>query len=246
MTVPQAALDRARPPRLRSPKSALGDALAEMPLFSHLEEAELDALLRSAAVRAFPKGEALVDPAESGALMILLNGWAALSAEQGDRRAVLALVQAPDALNLACVMAGSCAQTTWRAAGPCTVAFLSGSTFRETVARDPHLAVRVADTLARAYRHMVATAAAQRLQSAPRRLVDYLLALPPVDGDGDVVLLPHAKHLLASLLGMTPENLSRAIASLAPHGVAIHGSRVAIQDRQRLRATLEPGAAPEA
>jgi CRP/FNR family transcriptional activator FtrB len=49
------------------------------------------------------------------------------------------------------------------------------------------------------------------------------------------VRLPHSKHLLASLLGMTPENLSRTLVALAAHGVTVQGATVRIADRQRLR-----------
>jgi CRP/FNR family transcriptional activator FtrB len=43
------------------------------------------------------------------------------------------------------------------------------------------------------------------------------------------------KRLLASLLGMTPENLSRSIAALAAHGVTSEGRALVIQDREKLR-----------
>ncbi len=47
-------------------------------------------------------------------------------------------------------------------------------------------------------------------------------------GGGATVTLPHEKRLLASLLGMTPENLSRAFASLADYGVTVNGPAVTI------------------
>ncbi|HRD47354.1 MAG TPA: helix-turn-helix domain-containing protein, partial [Caulobacter sp.] len=47
-------------------------------------------------------------------------------------------------------------------------------------------------------------------------------------GGASTFVLPHEKRVLASLLGMTPENLSRAFAALADYGVEVAGPRVSI------------------
>ena len=41
--------------------------------------------------------------------------------------------------------------------------------------------------------------------------------------------------LLASLLGMTPENLSRTIAGLEPHGVVFRGRTIHVRDLSALK-----------
>ena len=55
---------------------------------------------------------------------------------------------------------------------------------------------------------------------------NYLLALRAVGDGGSIVRLHHEKRVLASLLGMTPENLSRSFAALNKYGVAVQGSVV--------------------
>ena len=52
--------------------------------------------------------------------------------------------------------------------------------------------------------------------------------------------LPTEKRLLASLLGMTPENLSRAFAALRPYGVTVNAARVTIARRDELLALAKP------
>ena len=54
------------------------------------------------------------------------------------------------------------------------------------------------------------------------------------------VSLPHDKRTLAALLGMTPENLSRAFATLRPYGVVVNGSSVTLSDLGGLTGLAKP------
>ena len=48
------------------------------------------------------------------------------------------------------------------------------------------------------------------------------------------------KRALASLLGMTPENLSRAFHTLAPYGVEVEGSEIRLAKRRDLETLAKP------
>ncbi len=50
------------------------------------------------------------------------------------------------------------------------------------------------------------------------------------------------KRLIASYLGMTPENLSRALKTLDDVGITVHGQTVTITDRERLLTFVPPDA----
>ena len=52
--------------------------------------------------------------------------------------------------------------------------------------------------------------------------------------------LPFGKARLASLLGMTPENLSRAFRNLQAYGVTVNGSRISITDQRDLETFAAP------
>jgi CRP/FNR family transcriptional activator FtrB len=84
-----------------------------------------------------------------------------------------------------------------------------------------------------------------KLNSATERLGCYLLALGEQRGagtDGPVtVTLPVEKALLATRLGTTPENLSRAFANLRPAGVRTSGCTVTITDMAQLRTACASG-----
>ena len=51
--------------------------------------------------------------------------------------------------------------------------------------------------------------------------------------------------LLASLLGMTPENLSRAFGVLGGHGIAVSAAQITITDRAALTAFSRPDPVPD-
>jgi len=52
--------------------------------------------------------------------------------------------------------------------------------------------------------------------------------------------LDFEKRRLASVLGMTPENLSRAMKGLRAHGVSVDGTRVTVTDRDALERFAMP------
>ena len=72
------------------------------------------------------------------------------------------------------------------------------------------------------------------------RLANRLLRLHEAQGANGRVTLPYDKRLLASLLGMTPENLSRSFGTLKPYGVVVNGAEVRLNDLETLRALAKP------
>ena len=49
-----------------------------------------------------------------------------------------------------------------------------------------------------------------------------------------------SSHVRSIVLGMTPENLSRAFSSLAPHGVEIEGATVTLLEPDGLARLAQP------
>jgi CRP/FNR family transcriptional activator FtrB len=66
------------------------------------------------------------------------------------------------------------------------------------------------------------------------------VTLHAADDARAVIRLPHEKRVLASLLGMTPENLSRAFSTLQRYGVGVHGAQVTLASAPALRALAKP------
>lgn len=97
----------------------------------------------------------------------------------------------------------------------------------------------VAD-LAQSYRSVVKNTKDLKLRSSLERLANYLLREQRRAGAAPAFDLPFDKRRLASLLGMTPENLSRAFKSLQAYGVATDGGRIAIGDQADLERFAKP------
>jgi CRP/FNR family transcriptional activator FtrB len=83
-----------------------------------------------------------------------------------------------------------------------------------------------------------------KVRQSAERLGNCLLEYSNRRGDRDQFELIGEKRLLASLLGMTPENLSRAFGTLKSHGVALDGAKVTIEDRERLSRFARPDPVP--
>ncbi|MDI1363417.1 MAG: helix-turn-helix domain-containing protein [bacterium] len=213
------------------------DHLRQVALFSPMCPAVRRAMAAAGEVLAVAKGH-VVDVRGQDALIVLLSGAVALSVQETDRQAILSTVRRPQALNLACVMARAGCPIRWRALEATSVLILPGAIFRSALADDASLAARAFGELAEAYQQLLSGAAGQRLQTAQRRVADYLLSLVSARRGKAMVQLPYEKHLLASLLGMTPENFSRALGRLSEHGVSVRGADIDITKVERLRAAL--------
>ena len=72
------------------------------------------------------------------------------------------------------------------------------------------------------------------------RLANHLLRHQKRAGGGGSFELDFEKRRLASVLGMTAENLSRAFKGLQPYGVTVEGPRIYIDDQADLERFAKP------
>jgi CRP/FNR family transcriptional activator FtrB len=79
-----------------------------------------------------------------------------------------------------------------------------------------------------------------KLRTSLERLANYLLRQQKRAGGQAAFDLDFEKRRLASVLGMTPENLSRAFKGLMPYGVAVEGMRITIKDQRDLERFAKP------
>ena len=116
-----------------------------------------------------------------------------------------------------------------------TLARFDIRTARQLAEQEPDIARALMSCLSH---HLLTTmdcVANDRLHTAPQRVAEYLLKACPVDGGPASIRLPFQKSLLAGMLGLAPEALSRAFSSLRRAGVTVRGRIIQISDVKSLR-----------
>lgn len=211
-----------------------------------LEAAHVDTfsrLCRSAFLQRFPRGAQLTAEGETNDfLYVLLEGAVELEGTWNDRDSTLALLRPLSTFVLASVILDVPALMTARTIMRSQVLMIPGETFRQAVREDSGLSFAVAEELSGCYSGVVRALKNYKLRGALERLANYLLAQQRRQGGGATLKLPCQKRVLASLLGMTPENLSRAFASLGPYGVKVDGALVTLTRPAALARLAKPDA----
>jgi CRP/FNR family transcriptional activator FtrB len=210
-------------------KTADMDRVRELPLFSGVSERTFQAVTANAFLQRFPAGTTLLTEGEMvGFLYVLLDGKVELQGTWNDKETVLAILQPVSTFILAAVVLEADALMSAQTIERSDILMLSGEAFRQAMRDDAAFAVAVAQELSGCYRILVRTIKNQKLRGGAERLANYLITQQVRQGGGATLTLPHEKRVLASLLGMTAENLSRAFATLTDYGVSVSGPQVTI------------------
>lgn len=210
-----------------------------LPLFRNLSDDQVSVLLSRSYMQRFPRGTLLFDEGQRpDFLMVLLEGSVELFARNHDcREAVMEILFPVDSFILAAALTGAPYLMAARTLQPSRILMLDADTLRRAVAADAGLAASVMAELAAHFRRMVRQVKDLKLRTGAQRLGCYVLGLAAQDGE---ITLRLDKRTLASRLGMTAENLSRAFSTLRNHGLVVQGSRLLVSDRESLAAFSHP------
>jgi CRP-like cAMP-binding protein len=120
---------------------------------------------------------------------------------------------------------------------PAEVIAIENETFRETLRHSFDTCSRLLATMSAHLHTLVSEVEGLYLHNATYRVVSYLLQEgAPEQAPGGVVRLEVPKHILAGLLSVKPETLSRVLAGLRDQGlIEVHGQEIALLDRDGLR-----------
>ncbi|KPF87370.1 hypothetical protein IP70_04165 [alpha proteobacterium AAP38] len=210
-----------------------------LPMFRQVEKEQLSSLAARGSLQRYPRGTLLFQEGDrADFLMVLLEGGVELFArDQAGSEAVVETLFPVDSFILAAALTGAPYLMSARTLLPSRVLLLDAEIFRHAVAADPALSAPVMAELAQHFRRLVRQIKDLKLRTGVQRLGCYVLGLA---GEGEEVVLPVDKRILASRLGMTAENLSRAFSALRDHGLSVQGNRLLIQDRAKLVAFSKP------
>lgn len=215
--------------------------IRHLPLFRDMMQVHFETLMLGAYAQSFPAGLELMrqgDPADF--LHVVMEGQVELFSQWGGRECTMAVVRPVGTFILAACIKDAPYLMSARTLERSRIILVPSSDVRAVFRRDPDFAVSVIQELAGAYRSIVRHAKGLKLRTSRERIASYLLRQSVLAGNVASYHLPVEKRLLASYLGMTPENLSRALKTLEADGVKLDGMRVIITDRASLAALAQP------
>jgi CRP/FNR family transcriptional activator FtrB len=217
------------------------DLIHALPLFAGIELDGFDALMRAAYFQRFPESVRLIAEGDSpDFLHVVVEGTVALTASANGRETVLELVRPMETFILAAVVRDQAYLMSARTLVRSRILMVPSRDVRAVFEADSIFARAVVTELAVRYRGVVKALKGQKLRTSAERLANYILRAEEEQGGSGRVRLAIEKRTLAALLGMTPENLSRAFATLAEHGVGVSGSDIVIDRRPALVSFADP------
>jgi CRP-like cAMP-binding protein len=211
--------------------------LMRTPFLSGLSGNSLARMLGSMAVLSLPARKSVFREGEDAdAFYCVLSGYVRLYRLNREGREADIRICAPGDTFAECLLYGDKkypfhAQTAEAA----TLARFDAQTVRELAEQESDVAKAVMISLSQHLLTAMDCVANDRLHTAPQRVANYILTRCPVDGGPASIRLPFQKSLLAGMLGLAPEALSRAFSTLRKTGVTVRGRVIQVGDVQALR-----------
>ncbi|MEW7006220.1 cyclic nucleotide-binding domain-containing protein [Lentilitoribacter sp. EG35] len=213
----------------------------ELNLFSEMAEVNFQSMMEASYLQTFPAHVELIregDPADF--LYIVVEGSVELFAKSNGREATMGNVRPVGAFILAAVLKDAVYLMSARTSEKSRVLMIPSQNVREAFETDDAFTRSIVVQLANCYRGVVKEYKDLKLRTAVERLANRLLRYHKNQGANGSIELHHDKRKLASLLGMTPENLSRAFNTLKPYGVQVDGSKIHLNDLPALETLAKP------
>jgi CRP/FNR family transcriptional regulator len=220
------------------------DALGELPLVRHLDEAHRREVLAAGSTRAFAKAEVLFaegDPA--GAMYAVLAGSVKLVRyTPRGKEVLLHLVRRGESFAEAALFGQGTFPATAVGVDAGSVWVLPRQRLLELIRRSPEVALAMVASVSMWTRKLAAQLELLTQRRVEERLAVYLLgrAAGAVPSAGEEIRLAEARHLIAAQCGTAPEVLSRTFRRLEDDGVlAATDDGVRVLQPDRLRALAE-------
>lgn len=212
-----------------------------LPLFESMSDSNFEALMQAAYLQVFPAQLELItegDPADF--LYVVIEGRVELFARSNGHETTMGMVRPVGTFILAAVLKDAVYLMSARTGHRSKVLMVPSENIRDLFQKDEAFARAIVVELATCYRNVVKDHKDLKLRTAVERLANRLLRYHSDQGANGCLELPHDKRTLASLLGMTPENLSRAFNTLKPYGVSVDGMTIRLTEIDALRTLAKP------
>jgi len=218
------------------------EAAGNTPLFSALDDAAVEAVLRSCHTIRRPAGTVIFSPAEPAErFFVVLAGRVKLYklSGRGDEQ-VLHMYGPGNAFAEAAVLARGAYPAFAEAAEDVTLLAVGRTELRRAIEANPELAMAMLAGLSAKLREFNQLIEELSLKEVPARLASVLLRL--AGPDGRTVQLRQTKRELAGQIGTVAPTLSRALKKLGDGGlIDVRGARITILDVAGLMKLAENG-----
>ncbi len=217
------------------------EEIRNIPLFADIGDESFATLTRGAYFQAFPANMELITEGESADFLhIVHSGCVELFSTWAGNETTITTLYENSTFILAATIKDAPNLMSARTLSKSEVIMLPSEDVRWVFERDPAFAMAIVVELSRCYRATIRNMKNLKLRSSLERLANYILKQHHRQGDTLTITLPIEKRRLASYLGMTPENLSRAFKSLGAHSVRVDGQKVTIGDIDALNRFAKP------
>ncbi|WP_198374608.1 cyclic nucleotide-binding domain-containing protein [Neoroseomonas rubea] len=194
--------------------------LENSPFFQAAGAAAMTEVLRASFTQILPRGARLFEQGdEPDFLHMLLEGSVGLQAQvEGSGSTMVELFGAGEVFLAAAVVLRLPYLATAVALTEVRVLMIPADAFREGVSRSHDLCKATTQLLARHWRLMVDQVVDVKLRTAEDRVARFLAHRVSEEAGTGNAAMPEPRAAIAARLGMTPETLSRALATLEQKG----------------------------
>lgn len=220
---------------------SVSNEIRNLAIFAQMADDNFAMLMRGAYVQNFPAHIELITEGDPSDFMhVVLSGSVDLFSAWNGRETSMATVRPVSTFVLAATIKDAPYLMSARTLEKSRIALIPSQDVRSVFDIDGNFARAVVTELAQCYRAVIKSQKDLKLRSSLERLANYLLRQQRRVGGGGTFELDFEKRRLASVLGMTAENLSRAFKGLHPYGVTVDGTRIIIGNQAQLERFAKP------
>lgn len=202
----------------------------DLDLFRDMDKDRFENLVNAAFLQRFPERVVLIqegDPADF--LHVVIDGTVELFATLDDRHSTMTVLTPVSTFILAAVLKDAVYLMSARTRTTASVLMIPAQNVRDAMAEDAAFTRSIVAELASCYRGVVRNQKNLKLRTGVERLASYLAHQKFRQGGDNTFQLPVDKKTLASMLGMTAENLSRSFSVLRRSGVKVEGPKISVE-----------------
>lgn len=221
------------------------DILSSIPSFSGLSETQIGEIKQIAVDRHFAKGEIIFFQGDEGnGFYIIISGMVKIfKVSPEGKEHIMRIVTRGEPFGQVAVYAGRAFPASAQAIAKSHLLFLPRTEFVQLINHNPSLALSMLANLSMRLREFTVHVENLALKEVPGRLAAYLIHLAEEQrNEDDMVSLNISKVQLSSLLGTTPETLSRILTQMQGRGlIEVKRRDIRILDHPGLEELAEHG-----